>query len=304
MKFLLLGGAGFIGLNLTHSLLAGGHSVSVLDNFSFSEPPENKVDNFVWSSADVSNDRAVESFMAAIKPDIVFWLPAVQHYRLKEPTLQTAWLNYSLNKIIPVLVKHNIKRFFLASSDLVYKPDKALLTETSKLNWGVKKTIPANKLISEWYTVSLCQQLKLPFILLRFSNIVGDKKFVTSISDRLLFMVDRLLVGENYILEKPDQKLDYLHIDNAVEMIFNIIKSEKSNQAYNISSGLGIANAELYQAVADIMKVEELPKVVKTREASLVLSNKKVSSLGRVNLINIREILPHLIESRRKMLRE
>jgi len=303
MRYLLLGGAGFIGSNLTESLLQDGHTVAILDNFSFSKPPKDNPPNFMWTSCDVGNSRGVESFASSVKPDIVIWLPAIHYYDLKkEPTIQTAWLNYSLVRVLPVVYKVGAKAFVLASSDLVYKPDKKILVETSKLNWGDSKTIIVNKIISEWYTVMLCKKLRLPFLLLRFSNVVGNRLYSSPVIDRLTFMIDLLLTGNYYILDKPEQQRDYIFINDAVEMTKNILYAEKFNEAYNLSSGVGISNLELSQHLTDLIKPAELPKVVKTKEGDLVLSNRKVTSLGKVTLTNIIDTLPDLIQLRREML--
>ena len=86
MKILVTGGAGFIGSHLVDALIAKGHQVMILDDFSAGNKkfvsPRVKV-----SRVDIRQAEKVEAVFKSFKPRAVFHLAAMVDVRvsLKEP---------------------------------------------------------------------------------------------------------------------------------------------------------------------------------------------------------------------------
>jgi UDP-glucose 4-epimerase len=298
MKFLLIGGAGFVGKHLARYLSSQGHSVFILDtlgtDFDF------EVETY---TGDISNESSVDSVVSKVDPDVVVWLIAFYSYQIGHyPLIKESWHTHCLSRAIPLICRIKPRCFVLASNDLVYKPSKSLIKETSQLQWGSPSLLIMNKLVSEWYTSSINQSLKNRFIILRLSNIIGNRQFVHPAADPLTFMIDSLLQGTDLVVTKGQQRRDYLHIDIAVELISNIISHEKSFGVYNISSGVGISNRELLQTVNSFIGTKQLPKVVDSREGDLVLSHAKALKLGSVNFFSVEDRLEEIINFRRQVL--
>jgi UDP-glucuronate 4-epimerase len=93
MKVLVTGGAGFIGSHLVEALVAGGHSVSVIDDFNDFYSPEIKTTNLErvlteirLHKADIRDKETVLAAFDAERPDAVIHLaaragvrPSIQH---------------------------------------------------------------------------------------------------------------------------------------------------------------------------------------------------------------------------------
>jgi UDP-glucose 4-epimerase len=300
MRFLLIGGAGFVGIHLARCLLQQNHSVSVLDNLSNSTGVDVGVDSY---TGDVANESVVDSIVSKVNAEVIVWLVAFHSYRAGQyPFVQEAWYTHCLSRAIPIICRVKPRCFVLASTDLVYKPSKGLIKETSQLQWGSPSPLIMNRLMSEWYTSTINQSLKNRFIILRLSNIVGNRQFVHPAADPLTFMIDSLLIDTDLVVTKGQQRRDYLHIDIAVELISNVISHEKSFGVYNISSGIGISNRELLHAVNAFIGTKQLPKVVDSREGNLVLSHAKALKLGSVNFFPAEDKLEEIINFRRQVL--
>jgi UDP-glucose 4-epimerase len=301
MKFLIIGGAGFIGDSLARLLVKGKHEVAVLDNYSYALSSYVAETPYLSIAGDVTNIGTIDSILSATSPDVVVWFASYPNIDLGgEPLVGEANLVFSIPKIIPLLQTYRVKSFVLGSSHLVYQPGEELLNEGSPLNWGMLKVGPLNKIMAEWFTIFSCHKYEIPFQILRFSNIYGKRNFVNPLADPLLFMIDLLLFEENVIITASKQKLDYLHIDNAVKMIKKIILSKQTNQVFNVSSGIPIDNETLALAICEFAGRNELPKFVETTEASFVLDNSKALQLKKSKIHNALSYLPELIKWRRE----
>jgi UDP-glucose 4-epimerase len=281
MKFLLLGGAGFIGINLTRKLIELGHHVILLDNFSFARGVDSNEPTLSVYTGDATSEASVSSAIERFDPDVVVWLMAFHSYTPGQaPVVQQSWLTHSLSRIIPVVAKLRNRKFILMSSDLVYRSSNKRLKETSALNWDTHKINILDAIVKERYTVSLCDAYKIPYAILRLSNVIGNREFIHPAADTVTFIIDSLLLDQDMIITNAQQKKDYIDIANATDMIINIIKQDDALGIYNISSGVGISNNELLQYLIDLTSPNKLPKVVQSKEAHLVLDNSKALCLG------------------------
>jgi UDP-glucose 4-epimerase len=123
MKFLITGGAGFIGSHLVESLLAQGHHVKVFDNFSTGK--QENLAPFASSSleiilADVSNETALLAACAGV--DGIFHLAAVVSVQLSiEKPAECSRVNAlgTLN-VFEAARKAKVPRVVYASSAAIY----------------------------------------------------------------------------------------------------------------------------------------------------------------------------------------
>lgn len=125
MKILITGGAGYLGSLLTPTLLAQGHTVTVLDWFLYGDTLETH-QNLIKAKGKVLDLCSVESFdaiihLACISNDPSFAL---------DPALGAADYDATVH-LVRIALAANIQRFIYASSSSVYgaKPDDVEVTE-------------------------------------------------------------------------------------------------------------------------------------------------------------------------------
>jgi UDP-glucuronate 4-epimerase len=132
MKFLVTGGAGFIGSNLCERLLQEGHEVWSFDDLNPFYSPERKRRNLIELEshgpgfhsivADLRNGDAVEAAFEQANFDQVIHLAARAGVRpsLEDPALYQEVNVTGTTQLLEAARKHGVKKLTIASSSSVY----------------------------------------------------------------------------------------------------------------------------------------------------------------------------------------
>jgi nucleoside-diphosphate-sugar epimerase len=303
MKHLLIGGAGFLGRSLAQELLSRGDEVTVYDNYTFSHPIDITHPNLQIIFGDATNESSVSSALVSLNPDVVVWLPYFFAYDPNNiPFVRHSWLMHALVRTLPAAAFLHVGKFVYISSDLVYKPQPTLIKETGPVNWSTPNVFVSDRLIAEAYVSSICKRLKIPWIILRPSIIVGKRDFLHPMADPLTFIINTLLTEQPLLVKHGQQKRDYLLLDQASVMIADLLNSKESRGIYNVSRSSGMTNAELIQRLIDIIRPQVLPKVMESKEGHFLLDNTKIKACGQVELTDILSELPGIVEHRKAQL--
>lgn len=281
MEYLIIGGAGFLGQSLTKEILKGRRNkVGILDNFSSSPRPENIIKNPRVSTiyGDIGSQASTQSAINALKFEVVIFTAAFHAFNPgSDPRLETARLTNSLLHTIPFVARKRPKLFVYVSADYVYKSsDKDILTEKSPIVFGTPDSHAMQKIIGEWYVRANCTRYRLPWLIVRPSYLVGARSVVNPFVDPVSFLCDIMLHDRPFILTNQKQKRDYIDVQDAVTMILDLIKAEKSHDVYNISSGVGVTNMEIFNTLKEKIDPKGELKQVETHELSRVLDPTKV----------------------------
>lgn len=243
MKYLILGGAGFIGQHLSKKLLSLGHDVTIIDSLFTSRKPEF---NVKFIEADIRY-YDIEDYIK--NSDIIYFLAGslgVEHID-KNPT-ETFKNNLGLmNKLIP-LFEHYGKKVIFSSTSEVYgegpfsENNSLTIGNPQKLRWAYS----AAKLITEFSITTS----SFPYIILRFFNVVGPRqlhdygmvlpKFIKSAKN-----------GENLIVYGTGKQIrSFCHIDDAIDCMLKLEKF--NNEIFNIGDENSITIDELAKKVIRI----------------------------------------------------
>jgi UDP-glucose 4-epimerase len=184
MRYLITGGAGFIGSHLSEALLNRGDEVFVLDDLS-----TGSVENIRHLKANPRFHYIFDSIMnkhllaeMVDESDVVFHLAAAVGVRLiVESPVRTIETNVHGTQNVLDAASKKKKLVFTASTSEVYgKSDKVpfhedadlVLGPTSKGRWSYA----ASKALDEFLALSFWKEKKLPVIVARFFNTVGPRQ--------------------------------------------------------------------------------------------------------------------------------
>jgi UDP-glucose 4-epimerase len=184
MRYLITGGAGFIGSHLAERLIQRGDQVAVLDNLSTGavENIEHLFDSgsLQLHIADLQERSTVERLVQ--QTDMVVHLAAALGVKLiLEKPVESMETNVSGTLTVLEAAARSHKPVLVASTSEVYgkssgipfcEDDDVLLGPTRKSRWSYA----ASKLLDEFLTLSYWEEKRLPAIVVRFFNTVGPRQ--------------------------------------------------------------------------------------------------------------------------------
>ena len=244
MRFLVTGGAGFIGSHLTEWLLEQGYFVRVLDNFSTGKQENlagcrqrfNKVEILEGDLRDLETTRLACQGRAGIFH--LGALPSVS--RSLENPRETTEINIlgTINLLISAR-EAGVKRVIFASSSSVYGntprlPKKEDMTPNPLSPYAV------TKLAGEEYCRIFYRTFGLETVILRYFNVFGPCQDPASPYAAVIPKFIRLALQQRPLTVYGDgnQSRDFSYVDNVVSA--NMLAwsaKDASGQAYNIGCG-------------------------------------------------------------------
>lgn len=184
LRYLITGGAGFIGSHLTELLLKQGHKVSSIDNFSTGRPeniqPFLGHPHYHFSRASITSEIVLDRM--ATESDIIIHLAAaVGVEKIINNPVETIETNVMGTEMVLKAALRYSCRVLVASTSEVYgkgtkipfrEEDDVLLGPTSKNRWSYA----ASKMVDEFLAFAYLQEFGLPTVVMRFFNTVGVRQ--------------------------------------------------------------------------------------------------------------------------------
>jgi UDP-glucose 4-epimerase len=240
IKFLITGGAGFVGSGLAEKLASDpGHHVVILDNLltgSMAKIPVSVHGNIEFVKADVNNYNHITDVFLMHRFDYVFHYAAVVGVQrtLDHPLMVMNDLN-GIRHILNLSATSGVKRFFFSSSSEVYgEPvEYPQNEETTPLNSRLPYAIVKNA--GEAFLKAYHKEYGLNYTIFRFFNTYGPKQspdFVISRFIRAALKNEPLTVNGD-----GRQTRTFCFIGDNVDACIAAFRSEKyANDVINIGS--------------------------------------------------------------------
>ena len=300
MKYLVTGGAGFIGSHLTERLLKDGHEVAVIDDFSEGKLENLQVDN---PNLSIYNRSILENIGNLFKRvDTVFHLAASTRPQesIKKPKLYN-YINVegTLN-ILNNCHRHEVRRLVFVSSSSLYGTQESFPTSESATPLPLSP-YALTKLIGEQYCKLFEKIYRLEANYIRPFNVFGTRQnpeggYAAAVPK----FIDMLKNGGTpYITGDGKQNRDFIFVEDVVDLMVLASESKVYGEAFNAGSGTNITINNLYKMICEIMnkdvKPDYVPAVLEPRTTLADMSKAK-KLLGWKSKVSLRAGLERVIK--------
>ena len=258
MKYLITGGAGFIGSHLSDALIARGESVTVLDNLStgnrsnieqlLSHPNFKLVEGSILDTDLVDNEvRSIDH--------VLHLAAAVGVFNIIDKPLQSLTTNLrGTENILEAASKHNKEVLIASSSEIYGKNSSGPLNEESdrivgsplKSRWSYSEA----KAIDESMAIFYHLEKSLIVRIVRLFNTVGPRQVGHYGMVVPRFVAAALKNEPLTVYGTGDQTRCFCHVYDAINGILAVIDSEKTiGDAFNVGNNFEVTIAELARQV-------------------------------------------------------
>ena len=298
MKYLIIGGSGFVGGYLTEKLL----SLDDKEVFATKLPAEEKKYPVKYHDLDITDCKQTEMLIAEVCPDVIFHLAAQSSVKLswEKPQL-TADINIkgAINVLEAVRKECPKCRLVVIGSSEEY----------GKIDYSRKvseETVPnprniyaVTKLAQENLASIYAKAYGLDVILVRAFNHVGPRQstqFVVSDFCNQVAMIEKGLKDPVMAVGNLASYRDFLDVRDVVNAYVYLAKKGKSGEVYNVGSGRAIRIEEildiiLRQAIKAIRVIVDPDRFRPIDIPIVVADNTKLLNLGWTQTISIEQTI-------------
>jgi nucleoside-diphosphate-sugar epimerase len=293
-KYVITGGAGFVGSRLAGALVRQGARVKIIDNFS------------VGSLENIKAIQAPRAQLACVRGDVrdekllraefrgydrVYHLAAV--VSVPKSIQHPAYCHdTNVNGTLATLAAAQavgVERLIFASSCAVYgnaqkKPASAPIKESDELN--PQSPYALSKLIGERYCRLFSQLYRLHTIALRFFNVYGNAKETNSPYSSVISQFVRAIKNNKrpIIYGNGKQSRDFVHIDDVLNATIRAAHAgqETAGDVFNIGTGSSITINQLLNTIARLLNQPNIaPRFMPARDGDVMRSRADVARSAR-----------------------
>jgi nucleoside-diphosphate-sugar epimerase len=244
MKYLITGGAGFIGHNVTRILESQGHECVVVDtNTGYGFIPQSEINYLSQHRSrrfasevypvDIRNQHKLDTTIGVSEVDVVIHMASYPRQKVVEqdPATASEVMSTGLINLLESCKKHSVKKFVYISSSMVYGDFTADVSEDAVCKpigqYGIMKYM-GEKLVEDYSRRGWFEH-----VIIRPSAVYGE----WDVEDRVVskFMT-KAMRGETLKVNGPDEVLDFTYVeDTAMGIVLAATKDVANGNIYNIT---------------------------------------------------------------------
>ncbi|HUE98775.1 MAG TPA: NAD-dependent epimerase/dehydratase family protein [Anaerolineales bacterium] len=281
MKYLVTGGAGFIGSHIVRNLLEHGNSVRVLDNFSTGKPEnlEDLTQQFNGNRLEVLEGdlRDASRVGEAVRGvEVIFHEAAFVSVPQSMDEPQTCFdVNITgTSRLLDAARAAGVRRAVVASSAAVYGESEALpLVEETPLQ--PLSPYAVSKRVKEMYAELFTDSFGFEVVALRYFNVYGPRQRPDSMyAAAVPIFARRLLDGKPVtVFGDGGQTRDLINVRDVVRA--NLIASEHASTAgkiFNICTGVETRLVDLLDVMYELVPNVPQPQFTTPRAGDIYRS--------------------------------
>lgn len=260
MKYLVTGGAGFIGSHLSEKLLARGHTVRVLDDLSTGRLENvqslEENDRFSLRVGTVTDPELVNQEVEDVDR-VIHLAAAVGVQRIIDNPLESINVNVDGTKHVLQACNRDKTPVLVASTSEIYgknedfpfeEGDDRVLGSITTSRWSYSCT----KALDEFLGLAYWREKRLPVVIARFFNTVGPRQTGQYGMVIPRFVKQALLGRPITVYGDGQQTRAFLDVDDATDAVIDLMNCEECyGEPYNIGGNERVTIEELARRIID-----------------------------------------------------
>jgi UDP-glucose 4-epimerase len=276
MNILLTGGAGFIGSNIADAYAKIGHKVIVIDNLK-TGLKKNIRGKCEFINADIFNDD-LDELLSDCKIDVINHHAANIDLRksVSDPIYDAKINIYGSLNLLEFAKKRNIKKIIYASTGGSVYGEQQYFPADEKHPLNPQTPYAISKLAVEHYLHFYKKFYGIEYVILRYSNVYGERQGVTGEAGVISIFIRTILSGRQpQIFGDGLNTRDFVYVRDVAEANIKALDF-KGSTTLNISSGKETSIIDVYDIIrfnlnSDINKTHKDP--IEGEQSRSVLSN-------------------------------
>ncbi len=285
-RFLVTGGAGFVGSTIVDQLLeAGAAEVRVLDNFvrgtwsNLSAALETSRTNVI--EGDIRDTGLVDRACEGV--DYVFHEAALRITQCADVPREAVdvLIGGTLN-VLESAVRHGIKKIVAASSASVYgEPSYLPIDEAHPFNnrtmYGAGK-IAGEQLLRAYFTAS-----GLPYVAFRYFNVYGPRMDTVGVyTEVMIRWLDAIEANQPpLIFGTGEQSMDFVYVGDVARANLLALESDVADEVFNVGTGVQTSLKELCSLMLKLNNSSLKPEYREARKVGNVQARRAAIEKAR-----------------------
>jgi UDP-glucose 4-epimerase len=294
-KILVVGGAGFVGSHIVEQLLREPvREVIVLDNFvrgrranlqeAVRDPRVTVVDG------SITDMPLLEATMQGV--DAVFHLAALWLLECVEQPRSAVEVNVGGTwNVIETARKANVRKIVYSSSASVYG-DALFTPMTEDHPFNNRTMYGATKIAGEQFLRAVYEQHGLNYTALRYMNVYGPRMdYKGTYVSVIMKVLDRIAQGLPPVIHGDgSQAYDFVHVDDVARANILALKSNATDEAFNVGMGVKTTINELANMLLDLTGSDLKPQYQSTEK--VFVTNRLGSTEKAEQMLGFRATVP------------
>lgn len=266
-RYLITGGAGFIGSHFLRYLLNKYKDISVtcVDKLTYAGHMENITDlmadqRLAFVKADIADKQSMKDIFFTFRPQLVVNFAAESHVD-RSITAPQIFMRTNVEGVSTLLEASRacgVQRFHQISTDEVYgslaEGEQNLFTEYDLLR--PSSPYSASKAAGDMLALAYFRTYGLPVIITRSANNYGSHQM----KEKLIpLIIDRALRNEKIPLYGDGQQLrDWIYVEDHCAAVDRVLHAGRAGEIYNVGSGQELRNIDLTRQILKLLGKDEL----------------------------------------------
>lgn len=187
--------------------------------------------------ADIRHRDSIDTLFASLRPQIVFHAAALKHLPLLQRHPREAWMTnvHGTLNVLDAAMRHGVERCVNISTDKAVSPTSVL---------------GRSKLLGEALTSHAAQRTGLPYVSVRFGNVLGSAGSVVPT------FVEQVRRGGPLTITHPEATRFVMTIPEACSLVLSALDLGEGGESLVLDMGRPVRVVDIATAIADLAGVE------------------------------------------------